>query len=129
MTEEYLNPASPYGPIAEQEFEMAADHHKEELEAWLNLLPELSDEDFFWRAASAIAGSALAERFKGNWNHEHCKATAAYTEARRRHVEDGHLEDCSGDTIYSQAFVQAWTEQGHDPDAYPPQPCNCGAEE
>jgi hypothetical protein len=121
------NAATAFGPVAESEFEHAADCHKEELTNWLAKLPTESDEDFFWAAASAIASSALAEGFRGNWEHEHCKVTAAYNESKRRHLAAGHADDCTGDTIYSRAFAQAWREQGHSPSAYPPRACDCGA--
>lgn len=121
------NAATAFGPVAEVEFDNAADCHKDELMRWLDALPGLSHEDFFWAAASAIANSALVARFRGNWEHEHCKATAAYNEAKRRHLAVGHTDNCTGDTIYSRAFAQAWREQGHDPSAYPPRACDCGA--
>lgn len=123
------NPATRYGPVAEQEFAGAKDAHKQSLTDWLNRLPDLSDEEFFWQAASAIHGSALVNGFRGNWEHEHCKATAAHAEANRRHQQAGHTADCRGDTIYSRAFAQVWREQGHSASAYPPKPCTCGAKE
>jgi hypothetical protein len=122
------NPATRYGPIAEQEYDRAGDAHKPTLAAWLDKLPTLSDADFSDEAASAIHGSALVNSFRGNWEHEHCKASAAHNEAQRRHKAAGHTEDCRGDTIYSRAFAQVWREQGHAPSAYPPKPCDCGAQ-
>lgn len=122
------NPATPFGPTAEREFANADDAHKATLTQWLALLPVLDDYDFFHKAASAIHDSALVNGFRGNWDHEHCKASAAYSEAQRRHREAGHSEDCAGDTIYSRAFAQVWRGQGHDPAAYPPRPCDCGTE-
>lgn len=123
------NPASPFGPTAEREFVSAADAHKPALTLWLNDLPLLDDDLFAEAASSAIHGSALVNSFRGNWEHEHCKASAAYVEAERRHREAGHTGDCTGDTIYSRAFAQVWRGQGHDPSAYPPRPCDCGAED
>jgi hypothetical protein len=126
MSETATNPASRYGPIAAQEFEGAGDAHKPRLSEWLDALPDLSDEDFFWQAASAIHDSAQANSFRGNWEHDHCKATAAHSESERRHQAAGHAKDCTGDTIYSRAFAQVWREQGHSPSAYPSRPCGCG---
>jgi hypothetical protein len=122
-----MNPASRYGPVAAMEFANAADCHKASLTAWLDKLADLSDDDLFVEAASAIHGSALVNIFRGNWDHEHCKATAAHSEARSRHIAAGHSEDCTGDTIYSRAFAQVWRSQGHSPSAYPPRSCDCGA--
>jgi hypothetical protein len=121
------NPATRFGPIAEREFDNAPDFAKPDLTKWLDRLPDLSDDDFHGEAASAIHGSALVNSFRGNWDHEHCKGSAAYNEAERRHHErDGHAEDCTGDTIYSKAFAQVWRSQGHSASAYPPRPCDCG---
>lgn len=123
------NPASRYGPIAEQEFDTAPDWSKPKLTAWLDALPSLDDEEFRQQAAMAIHDSALANSFRGNWNHDHCRATAAYSEAKARHLAAGHADDCTGDTIYSKAFAHVWRGQGHSRSAYPHQPCTCGAED
>ncbi len=119
------NPASRYGPVAEGEFEGAADAHRPALTAWLEALPSLSDEDFLDVATSAIYDSALVQRFRGNWEHDHCKASAAYAEAQQRHRAAGHTEHCTGDTLYSRAFLRAWRSAGNDPNAYPPRTCDC----
>lgn len=111
-----MNPASRYGPVAEGEYDRAADAHKPGLTSWLNRLHTLDDDEFRAEAASAIL-----------WEHEHCKATAAYAEAVARHRAAGHTDDCTGDTLYSVAFAEAWCSQGHSRDAYPPKPCTCGA--
>lgn len=121
------NPATRYGPVAESEFEQAADGHKESLTVWLDALHGLPDDEFLDQAASAIHGSALTNSWRGNWAHEDCRASAAHHEARRRHRAAGHTEDCTGDTLYSVAFARVWRSQGHSPDAYPPRPCDCGA--
>jgi hypothetical protein len=121
------NPATRFGPVAEREFDSAKDCHKPALTAWLEALPTLSDDDFFAATASAIHGSALANSFRGNWNHEYCKASAAHDEAERRHRAAGHSDNCNGDSIYSKAFAQVWRAQGHSRSAYPHRPCNCGA--
>lgn len=121
------NPASPFGPVAEQEFAAAAEAHKPALTAWLEALPGLDDDDFRAEAASAIHGSALVNSFRGNWAHEHCKASAAYNESERRHYAAGHSGHCTGSTIYDRAFAEVWRSQGHNPKAYPLRPCDCGA--
>lgn len=119
------NPASRYGPVAVGEYNGAAEVHRPALAAWLDALPTLSDEDFLDAATSAIHDSALVQRFRGNWEHEHCKASAAYAEAVERHRAAGHTEHCTGDTLYSRAFARAWRSAGHDPNAYPPRRCDC----
>lgn len=116
------------GPTAYMEYENTAEAHLPALTAWILNLPYLDDEAFLGEAGMAIHGSALVNSFRGNWNHEHCKASAAYHESQRRHLAVGHAEDCHGDTIYDVAFAQVWRGQGHDPDAYPPKPCTCGAD-
>ncbi len=121
------NPASRFGPVGEQEFEQAADGHKESLTRWLDALPGLSDDEFIGVAASAIHGSALTNSWRGNWAHEDCRASAAHNEAKRRHLTAGHAEDCTGSNLYDRAFRQVWLSQGHSADAYQPRACDCGA--
>lgn len=122
-----MNPATRYGPVAEREFEQAAAGHKEHLTRWLDALPDLPDEEFLGEAAAAIHASALANRWRGNWSHENCRASAAHNEAKRRHREAGHTDDCGGTNLYDDAFRQVWISQGHSADAYRPRACDCGA--
>lgn len=121
------NPATRYGPVAEQEFEQAADAHRETLTRWLDALHGLPDDDFTDAAAAAIHGSALTNSWRGNWAHEDCRASAAFNEAKQRHLAAGHADNCTGDTLYSVAFRRTWRSQGHSADAYPPRACDCGA--
>lgn len=121
------NAATVYGPVAEQEFDSAPDWARPDLTAWLERLPTLSDDEFTDEAMSAIHNSALVNSFRGNWNHDHCKATAAFSEAQRRYRAAGHTGNCTGDTIYAQAFRRVWRSQGHDLSAYPVRLCDCGA--
>lgn len=116
------------GPVAYREYENAGDVHRPALTDWILTLRDLDDEDFLGVAAAAIHGSALVNSFRGNWDHEHCKASAAYREAGRRHLAAGHDEDCRGDTIYDAAFRNVWRSQGYGHSAYPLKPCTCGAE-
>lgn len=129
MSTQTANPASRYGPVAEGEFNGAADYAKPGLTAWLDKLPTLSDDDFIGEAASAIHSSALVANWRGNWEADHCKATAAHAEARQRHTAAGHGPACTGSNLYDQAFRQVWRSQGHSADAYSPRQCDCGAKE
>lgn len=115
------------GPVGYREYEEAQDWAKPKLQEWARTLRDLSDDDFRGEAASAIHGSALTNSWRGNWNHEDCKASAAHHEANRRHRAAGHSDDCRGDTIYDRAFAQVWRSQGHSASAYPVKPCTCGA--
>ncbi len=114
------------GPVGIGEYEAAPEWAKPKLRDWAEKLGSLSDEDFFAEAASAIHGSALMQSFRGNYEHEHCKATAAFKEAQRRHCGAGHTSDCHGDTIYSRAHTSVMRGQGHTPSD--PSPCSCGAD-
>lgn len=102
------------GPIAYREWQEAADTYKARLAAWARNLPSLTDDEFVAEAASAIHGSALTNSWRGNWNHEHFKASFAYHEAVRRHRVAGHGESCTGRTLYSVAHNQAARGQGYD---------------
>jgi hypothetical protein len=112
------------GPVGIGEYEGSPDWAKPKLRDWAESLATLSDDDFLGEAASAIHGSALLQSFRGNYEHEHCKATAAFKEAQRRHRAAGHADDCYGDTIYSRAHANVMRSQGHTPSD--PSPCSCG---
>ncbi len=114
------------GPVGFGEYEAAADWAKPKLREWAAKLGDLSDDDFLGEAASAIHGSALMQSFRGNYEHEHCKATACYKEAQRRHLAAGHSDDCHGDTIYSRAHASVMRSQGHTPREA--RDCTCGAD-
>ncbi len=111
------------GPVAEREFANAADHYKPGLIDWARRLHLLPDEAFLDAAATAIYDSALVSSYRGNWEHDHFKATACYTEAKRRHVAGGHDEDCRGETLYSQAHARVMRASGHQPGE--PGVCTC----
>lgn len=113
------------GPVAFGEYEGASDYYKPNLMAWASELRTLSDDEFMHETVSAIYGSALVNSWRGNWEHEHFKASACHTEAKRRHVAAGHSEDCRGETAYGRAHTQLMRDHG-----YTPQPhvdCTCGS--
>jgi hypothetical protein len=111
------------GPVACREFDNADDHYKPGLIDWARSLPTLDDDEFANVAASAIYDSALANQFRGNWEHDHFKATACFTEGKRRYVAAGHDEDCRGETLYGLAHARVMREQGHTPS--PAGECTC----
>ncbi|TYK45092.1 hypothetical protein [Actinomadura decatromicini] len=115
------------GPVAAQEFDSAQDHYKPGLIAWARKLPELTDEQFLTQCTHAIYESALVSRFRGNWDHEHFKATACFYDAKRRHVAAGHSSDCRGGTLYAQGHAAAMRSAGYTPS--PLSACTCGVEE
>jgi len=116
--------ADTFGPVAAQEFNGAKDTYKADLVTWARDLPDLSDDAFARECAHAIFDSAQASRFRGNWEHEHFKATACFREARRRHVAAGHSDDCRGDTAYGFAHARVMKANGYTPS--PPASCTCG---
>jgi hypothetical protein len=115
------------GPVAAREFENAKDFYKPGLIAWARKLPKLSDAEFLAQCGVAIHDSALVNSFRGNWEHEHFKASACYHEAQRRHVAAGHSKDCRGTCLYGQAHARVMRGQGHEPS--PTTECTCGAEQ
>lgn len=115
------------GLVAFGEYEGARDFRKPELLEWASRLRDLSDDEFMGETLSAIHGSALVNSWRGNWEHEHFKASACHTEAKRRHVAAGHSDGCRGDTIYGRAHARLMRDHG-----YTPQPhldCTCGFKE
>lgn len=118
-----MNPASKFGPVAEREFDGAADYEKQKLTEWLEKLPTLDDDEFFRVAQSAIYGSAQVASWRGNWEAEHCRATAVFSDAKRRHRETGHDEDCRGETLYGKAHSKLMREHRYTPS--PAGECHC----
>ncbi len=113
-----------FGPIAYREFQGATDTAKPRLRDWLGNLHTLTDDELLGEAAGAILGSAIVQRFRGNFEADHCMATACYREAKRRHEAAGHAGDCRGTTIYGRAHANVMRSQGHTPSD--PTPCSCG---
>ncbi|MEV4672801.1 hypothetical protein AB0K34_14185 [Actinomadura sp. NPDC049382] len=114
------------GPVAIGEFDNAKDHYKPGLIEWASKLPTLSDQAFLTECTRAIYESALVSRFRGNWEHEHFKASACYTDAKRRHAAAGHSPECNASTLYGRAHALAMRSAGHTP--RPLTGCTCGRE-
>lgn len=113
------------GDIAAGEFASARESYRPQLLAWLKETIALEDQEFFDAAASAIHGSTLVMQFKGNWEHEHFKASAVYAIANQRHQAAGHTPECRGDNMYSRAWNRVARESGHPGMADQPKPCDC----
>jgi len=113
------------GTIAWQEFQGAREVYKDELLNWVERVQRADDTEFTSIAASAIATSALVQRFRGNWEHDHFKASTAYYMATVRHRAAGHTKECRGSTLYSYAYNRAVREAGH-PGMAHTEPCTCG---
>jgi hypothetical protein len=122
MTREQLEEI--IGQVAMGEYEAAPDWDKPKIEEWAAGLSALSDKDFVLECSSKIYDSALLQRFRGNHEGTHCRATACYTEAERRHREAGHAEDCRGSSLYSEGHNLALRTAGHATSE--PYPCTCG---
>lgn len=115
------------GIVAYREFESAPEWSKEELRAKLIALTTLTDEEFIEAAERAIYESALMSRFRGNWNHDHCYATACYHQSELRKVAVGHAEDCRAPTLYSLAYDNVTSRHGMGVRDH--SPCACFGEE
>lgn len=111
------------GIVGYREFESAPAYAKEDLRRKLEALTQLDDEDFVNEAKSAIYDSALVSRFRGNWNHDHCYATACYHQSELRKVTAGHLKDCRARTLYARAYDEVTRQHGMQVRDYPP--CAC----
>ncbi len=123
MTDEKL--AEILGQTAMREYEQAPDWDKTKIREWAAELVLMSDEDFEDECASKIYDSALMQRFKGNHEGTHCRASACYEESVRR-FKFSHDEECRGDSLYKKGFNRAYRTGGHTPDE--PRACTCGAE-
>lgn len=109
------HPAALFGPVAVSEYDSSPEYAKPALAAWLARLPGLSDDEFAEVTGRAIFESANCGRFRSNFDHEHCRATAAWAESRRRHVAAGHRKDCHGPTIYSREHARQMRSHGYIP--------------
>jgi hypothetical protein len=116
------------GPVAAREFEGAKIYEKPKLLAWIERLPSQTDDEFAEECSHAIYGSALAMRFRGNWEADHCRASACFHESRRRLVRDGHAEDCRGPSIYSRAHSALMRGHGYAPTADGECRCDLGGD-
>lgn len=122
-TETEFDPEPLVGSVAACEYANSPESAKPKLRAWIERLADLSDDALFGEAGMAIHSSALTNSWRGNWNHEHCKASACYHESKRRLARDGHTERC-GPSIYSRAYADVARGQGYDwPDR---STCRCG---
>lgn len=124
----YVHEGDLIGQVAFREYDGSPDWAKPTLLAWCVNLPNLTDDVLRSEATRAIHDSALVQRFKGNWEHDHCRASAAYHESQRRHHVAGHASDCRGDTIYSAAYRDAVRGAGHTSLTRALQPCTCGVD-
>ena len=115
--------AETFGPVAEGEYNGAESYYKADLVKWAKKLQSLPGDEFIGECGAAIHVSALVNSFRGNWEHEHFKATVCYREAKRRHIADGHAEECRGDTAYSLAHARVMRSQGYTPS--PSVSCTC----
>jgi hypothetical protein len=113
-----------YGPIVRQEYDGAEEWAKPEILTWLTALPCLSSQEFRDECERWIYEAALVNRFRGNWDHVHVKATACYEDAERRNVLAGHAEDCRGPSIYTKAHAAVMRSHGYTPT--PAGECVCG---
>lgn len=114
MTPELLAELEPIvGQVALRELESAKPIYTDSLITWARLLHTISDPALIAECESTIYDSALAQSFRGNWEHAHFKASACYTEARRRHIASGHTDECRGDTLYSKGYGRVMRSEGH----------------
>lgn len=114
-----------FSNVAAREFQAAKTCRQGELLDWSRQLRVCSDGDLKDKAESAIYTSALMASFRGNYEHEHAKATMCYDEAIRRHREKGHSTECRGRTLYEIAHHNVMRQEGHSPGPLS-QVCTCG---
>lgn len=121
LTDEQLEEV--LGATGWKEYGQAPDWDQPKIRTWASTLAGLSDEAFAGECATRILDSAGAQRFKGNWEGDHARASACYTEAKRRYAAAGHVE-CRGDSLYTAGFNRAFRSQGHTPSPW--MDCTCG---
>lgn len=116
-----------FGPIVPREFDAAPAYTKPELWEWLLKIKNISDDELYHAARSAITEDALVQRFRGmNFNHVYCRSTACYAEAENRLRQEGHADGCRPSGIYGRAHADVMLSHGYTPSS-PVRPCTCGA--
>lgn len=106
------------------EFDSSPDWAKPDLLEWFGKVRAMSDWELSCETQGCIYDSALANKFRGNWNHTHMKATVCYDESQRRLREAGHEKGCHGPTLYSEAHARVMRDHGYTPTA--DGECHCG---
>jgi hypothetical protein len=114
------------GEVAFGEFQNASETYHDKLRAYAERLPTLTDDELGQECESAIYDRALVNSFRGNWEHEHFKASACFSEAECRAMASGHVRYCPSPTIYGRAHARVMRQHGHTPS--PEGTCTCGKE-
>lgn len=112
------------GHVAAREFAGAKEVYRDRLREWALALPMMDDDRFLDEAGSAIHGSALVNSWRGNWEHEHFKASACHHESNRRKAAE-HDDACESSTLYERAWNSTVRSQGHGHMATDLRPCTC----
>lgn len=113
------------GAVAFDEYIDATERGKEEVRELAGQIQKMSNHEFVRTASSAILESARMSSFRGNFNGLHAQASACYMESERRFRENGHSQECTGDSLYDRAFRYARQSQGYT--SRPGRVCDCGA--
>jgi hypothetical protein len=106
-----------------KEYRNAPDWDQPKIRDWASTLASMSDAAFVGDCSVRILNSASANRFEGNWDGDHARASACYEDAKRRYAAAGHV-DCKGDHLYTAGYNRAFRSQGHTP--RPWADCTCG---
>lgn len=115
-----------WGPVVAREFTSAEPGDRAGVLEFLDRLPDLDTREFLDQAEHAIYTSSLMSGFRGNWQHEHAKASACYTESCRRAEAAGRNPSCDRHALYSQAYRRVSISQGYGPG--PRSECSCPAD-
>lgn len=112
------------GPVAYREYSDAPEWDKVKIRKWAISVQGMSDAEFITESASRIHDSVLMERFRGNYEGIHARASACHYEARRRHRAAGHSPECRGSNLYAKGHDEVMRGQGYAPNEV--SPCTCG---
>jgi hypothetical protein len=95
------------GPVCVREYDNALPRYRPDLVNYASALSKMTDQELMVAAEDAIYTSALVSRFKGNWEHDHFKASACYSESERRAAASGR-QGCVRHSIYDRAYRRAF---------------------
>lgn len=111
------------GPVCVREYDHALPRYQPDMVSYAASLSAMADQELLVAAEDAIYTSALVSRLKGNWEHDHFKASACYSESERRAAAAGR-QGCARHSIYDRAYRRAFeTGTGQRPGPVPV--CTC----
>mgnify|MGYP000291779486 CR=1 FL=1 len=112
-----------WGNYVTSRFDFVSDDQKPRVEKFLSELPSMSDRDYLNSTSLAIRSAVLMAR-RPSSDAEDCMVAACYAESVKRHMRDGHSENCYAPGLYDRAYRNVVPEHSREAERMA---CTCGA--